>query len=206
MDEVDGMTSSDNGGIHALCKIIEDTRMPVVCIANDGNSRKIAPLRQYVYELRFDRPANHEIIKKLSIIAKEECMMIELKGIEKILEISNNDIRQIINVLQLWQTNNRFIRQNQVQERAKLIAKDSRKSLNFYDATRVLFTHSDSCRMSWNEKLALFFIDWAMMPMISHENYLHTFVSGQADSLERMARCADLVSIGDIINTDVVAH
>lgn len=88
MDEVDGMTSSDNGGIHALCKIIRDSRMPIICIANDGNSRKIAPLRSLVYELRFDRPSNPEIIKKLAIIAKEECMMIELKALEKILEIS----------------------------------------------------------------------------------------------------------------------
>lgn len=70
----------------------------------------------------------------------------------------------------------------------------------------MLFTHSEACRLTITEMLNFFFIDWAMMPLIAHENYIHTFVSGQADALERMARCADLVSLGDIINTDVMAH
>jgi len=93
-----------------------------------------------------------------------------------------------------------------VHERAKLINKDSRKSINFYDATRVLFTHSESCRMSYTENLNYFFIDWTMMPLIAHENYIHTFVSGQADTLERMAQCADLVSQGDLINTECMKN
>jgi replication factor C subunit 1 len=41
MDEVDGCSSSDRGGIAALIKIIKITRMPIVCISNDHSSRKI---------------------------------------------------------------------------------------------------------------------------------------------------------------------
>ena len=41
MDEVDGVSSSDRGGLPALIKIIKVTKMPIVCIANDVGNRKI---------------------------------------------------------------------------------------------------------------------------------------------------------------------
>ena len=41
MDEVDGVSSSDRGGLPALIKIIKLTKMPIVCIANDVGNRKI---------------------------------------------------------------------------------------------------------------------------------------------------------------------
>ena len=41
MDEVDGVSSNDRGGLPALVKIIKLTKMPIVCVANDVGSRKI---------------------------------------------------------------------------------------------------------------------------------------------------------------------
>ena len=41
MDEVDGVSSSDRGGLPALIKIIKLCKMPMVCIANDVGNRKI---------------------------------------------------------------------------------------------------------------------------------------------------------------------
>ena len=51
MDEVDGCSSSDRGGISALIKVIKNSRMPVVCIANDHASRKIMSLLNHCYDL-----------------------------------------------------------------------------------------------------------------------------------------------------------
>lgn len=46
MDEVDGISGgmSDRGGIAALLKVIKNSKMPVVCIANDHGSKKISIL------------------------------------------------------------------------------------------------------------------------------------------------------------------
>ena len=38
MDEVDGMSSGDRGGIAALIEIIKKTKIPIICIANDRQS------------------------------------------------------------------------------------------------------------------------------------------------------------------------
>lgn len=35
MDEVDGMSSSDKGGIRSLIEIIKKTKIPIICICND---------------------------------------------------------------------------------------------------------------------------------------------------------------------------
>ena len=61
MDEVDGISggNSDRGGIAALCKIIKTTRWPIVCIANDHGSKKIASLLSHCYDLKFQRPCRN---------------------------------------------------------------------------------------------------------------------------------------------------
>jgi len=35
MDEIDGMSGSDRGGIAAIIQVIKDTRTPIICICND---------------------------------------------------------------------------------------------------------------------------------------------------------------------------
>lgn len=35
MDEVDGMSGGDRGGVQELINLIKNTRVPIVCIAND---------------------------------------------------------------------------------------------------------------------------------------------------------------------------
>ena len=109
MDEVDGCSSSDRGGIAALCKIIKNTRMPVVCISNDHSSRKIVSLITHCYDLRFIKPSQADIVARIGYIAKKEGIRIELTALERIIEFSNNDIRQIINLLQLWKTTSRDV-------------------------------------------------------------------------------------------------
>jgi len=35
MDEVDGMSSGDRGGITAIINMIKNTKIPIICICND---------------------------------------------------------------------------------------------------------------------------------------------------------------------------
>ncbi len=41
MDEVDGVSSNDRGGIQALICIIRKTKVPIICIANDSRHKKL---------------------------------------------------------------------------------------------------------------------------------------------------------------------
>jgi replication factor C subunit 1 len=41
MDEVDGVSANDRGGLGALILIIKKTKVPIICIANDRHHRKL---------------------------------------------------------------------------------------------------------------------------------------------------------------------
>ena len=38
MDEVDGMSNGDRGGIQELIRVIKTTKTPIICICNDRDS------------------------------------------------------------------------------------------------------------------------------------------------------------------------
>jgi replication factor C subunit 1 len=56
MDEVDGMSSGDRGGIAEIIKIIGDCKMPIICICNDYYDAKIKSLRNHCLDMRFTKP------------------------------------------------------------------------------------------------------------------------------------------------------
>ena len=44
MDEVDGMSSGDRGGVAELISLIKITKIPIICICNDRYSTKLKSL------------------------------------------------------------------------------------------------------------------------------------------------------------------
>ncbi|CAF4202615.1 unnamed protein product, partial [Adineta steineri] len=57
MDEVDGVSGNeDRGGIQELISLIKRSRIPIICICNDRQHKKIRSLANYCYDLRFHRP------------------------------------------------------------------------------------------------------------------------------------------------------
>ena len=55
MDEVDGMSGGDRGGVSELITIIKASKVPVICICNDKYSQKLKSLRNSCMELDFRR-------------------------------------------------------------------------------------------------------------------------------------------------------
>lgn len=53
MDEVDGISPTDKGGLAVLVKLIKETLMPIVCIANDKSGRQLKHLVNVCYDLKF---------------------------------------------------------------------------------------------------------------------------------------------------------
>ena len=101
MDEVDGMSAGDRGGIAALIEIIKITRIPIICIANDRQSQKLKSLVNYCYDVRFNKPSSNMILKRILGICQTEGVTMDNASIEKMLEASGNDIRQCINLLEM---------------------------------------------------------------------------------------------------------
>ncbi|MDR3547997.1 MAG: AAA family ATPase [Candidatus Pacebacteria bacterium] len=112
MDEVDGVSgNSDRGGIQALIKIIKNTQTPIICICNDRMSPKVRSLAGHCYDLKFvkyfpacdihDRPQNVSIRNRLKVILEAEKVKFDDNALDLLIESSGNDVRQMINSLQL---------------------------------------------------------------------------------------------------------
>lgn len=63
MDEVDGMSAGDRGGIGALNMLIKKTKIPIICIANDNKSQKMKPLQNTTHAIPFKRCVAHPAIE-----------------------------------------------------------------------------------------------------------------------------------------------
>ncbi|RLG06478.1 MAG: hypothetical protein DRN59_02925, partial [Thaumarchaeota archaeon] len=87
IDEVDGIAGKeDAGGIAALKRIIDETRVPLALVANNPWDPKLAPIREKCLMLEFKRLKKSEIIRRLREIARSEGIQVSEAVLEKIAE------------------------------------------------------------------------------------------------------------------------
>jgi replication factor C subunit 1 len=53
MDEVDGMSAGDRGGVQDLILSIKASKLPIICICNDKYHQKLRSLRNHCLEFEF---------------------------------------------------------------------------------------------------------------------------------------------------------
>lgn len=118
------------------------------------------------------------------------------------IESSGNDIRQVINIVQMWknhQLDSGFL---------KNIAKDESVMISNFDAAHRLLDHGKrSLNVSYpqfRQKMDLFFIDYDLIPLIVQENYLQAMGDRRGpDDIEAMAKAAEFISLGDTCNVQL---
>ena len=205
MDEVDGCGASDRGGLLALVQVIKATRSPIICICNDRQNRKLATLLTYCYDLKFQTPTPQAIKKRVSKIVESEGLKIDETMLDQLIQSSGGgDLRQIINILQMWKNQHR----NFGEAFLSGISKDESVMINNFDAAHKLLNCGekplDQQYPTFRQKLDLFFIDYDFIPLLVQEAYLNSFQNRkEAEDLEAMAEAADMISIGDQLNVQI---
>ena len=101
MDEVDGIAGNeDRGGVSAIIKIVEESRVPVIMAANDPDLEKLRPLKKVSALVRFQQVRIPLIIAMLQRICQKEHIKAEFEALERIAQNSRGDVRSAINDLQ----------------------------------------------------------------------------------------------------------
>jgi len=101
MDEVDGIAGNeDRGGVSAIVRIVEESRIPVIMAANDPDLQKLRPLKKVAALVRFHQVRIPLIIAMLQKICQKEHIRTEFEALEHIAENSRGDVRSAINDLQ----------------------------------------------------------------------------------------------------------
>ncbi|KIM48804.1 hypothetical protein M413DRAFT_437980 [Hebeloma cylindrosporum] len=128
IDEIDGATGSgDNSNtfIHKLVQLINakprkkersshhkksntgrPILRPIICICNDQNASSLAKLRPHAYQIRFSRPADVHIVKRLKEICEIEGLKADSRALSTLVSVAKGDLRGCLNTLQFIKTRN----------------------------------------------------------------------------------------------------
>jgi replication factor C large subunit len=100
MDEADGITTSDRGGLPELIALITKTPFPIIITSNDIWDRKFSLLRQRCQIINL-KPVSEEIIKTiLKEVSIKENNPLSEKIISLVSRKSRGDVRAALNDLQ----------------------------------------------------------------------------------------------------------
>lgn len=102
VDEVDGVTGTDIGGIPELIRLVESTKFPMIMTCNDVWQSKLSQLRQKCKVVEMKALQATTILEILKKIAEKEGIKKDLAFLNKIAIKSQGDIRAALNDLQSY--------------------------------------------------------------------------------------------------------
>ncbi|RHY28620.1 hypothetical protein DYB32_005831 [Aphanomyces invadans] len=198
MDEVDGMSSGDRGGMAELIAIIKKSKTPIICICNDRQSMKVRSLANHAFDLKLRRPTKTQIATRLLQVAAREGLHAEKNALEEAAERFGNDIRQLLNWMQMWRRNQTSMTYDDVVKQFYQSEKDDVLRLNPFSATQQIFKTG----ASFNDRNEAYFVDYDLMPLMVQENYMQSIQNKRCsadEKLEFAALATDLLAESDLV-------
>ncbi|CAL9737303.1 replication factor C subunit 1 [Monosporozyma servazzii] len=209
MDEVDGMSGGDRGGVGQLAQFCRKTTTPMILICNERNLPKMRPFDRTCLDIQFRRPDANSVKARLMTIAVREGFKLDPTIVDKLVQTTRGDIRQIINLLSTISKTTKSIGHENIQEISK--AWEKNVALKPFDITHKMFdghiyTSIGSNTFTLNDKIALYFDDFDFTPLMIQENYIHckpaNLPPGKSP-LEAIADAADSISQGDLVERKI---
>ncbi|GAB4817566.1 hypothetical protein N2152v2_004612 [Parachlorella kessleri] len=198
MDEVDGMSAGDRGGVADLIQTIKKSRVPIICICNDKYSPKLKSLRNAVLELDFRKPTTQQISRRMMEICQKEGLSMNQATMDALVQTANGDLRLVLGQLQMIRLRAKALSYDQVRSGGFGTAKDFEMS-PFEAARKLLSPDCDS--LSLGDQLDLVFQDMDLVPLLVQENYVNhrpRLASSEVARLKILAKAADSISAGDV--------
>ncbi|KAL1816445.1 hypothetical protein DCAR_0520842 [Daucus carota subsp. sativus] len=206
MDEVDGMSAGDRGGVADLIASIKISKIPIICICNDRYSQKLKSLVNHCLLLNYRKPTKQQMAKRLAQIANAEGLKADEIALEELAERVNGDMRMALNQLQYMSLSKSVIKYDDIRQRLLSSSKD--EDISPFTAVDKLFGFNAG-KLGIDERVNLSMSDPDLVPLIIQENYVNYKPSsaGRDDNgLKRMsliARAAESIADGDIINVQI---
>lgn len=211
LDEVDGMSGGDRGGIGAINALIKKSRIPIILIANDKKSQKMKPFLNTTFDLPFQRPRPDSIRARLMMIAYREGLKLDKPIIDQLIMSAQSDLRSVINMLATWRLSQKAMT---FEESEKLGAANVKQGIGnpftIYGDLAYAGTWSASAKKSLNAKADLYFQEPSLIPLFVQENYARHAPQRVAnikdpkqkdfETLKLMNEASKSISDGDVID------
>ena len=212
MDEVDGMSAGDRGGVGALASVCRKTTVPIILICNDRKQPKMKPFDSVAFDLPFRRPTTDQIRSRIMTICYREGMKIPTQVINALIEGSRADIRQVINMLSTAKLDLDAAGMDFDQGKKMSEAWQKNIILKPWDIVSKILgggMFASSSTSTLNDKIELYFNDHEFSSLMLQENYLGTSpmlanqYSGKERTLKQLElvdRAAESISDGDLVD------
>lgn len=212
MDEVDGMSAGDRGGVGALAKFCKKTEVPLILICNERKLPKMKPFDHVAFDIRFNRPTVDQVRSRIMTICVREGLKLPVPVIDALIEGSNKDIRQIINMIATAKLDQKTMDFDQSKAMSK--AWEKHVVLKPWDIGQKLLgggLFAPSSKATINDKVELYFNDHEFSYLMIQENYLRTkpmLLNGKGytpreqklKALELFDAAAESISDGDLVD------
>ena len=210
MDEVDGMSAGDRGGVGALAQVCKKTNIPMILICNERRSPKMKPFDFVTYDLAFRRPTVNEIRSRIASICYREGLRLPGQVIDALIEGTHADIRQIINMIATAKLDQEAMSFDQSKSMSK--AWEKHIILKPWDIAHKILSagmFGASSNKTLNDKIELYFNDHEFSYLMLQENYLKTSpaIANRYSGQERRLKCLELadraaesISDGDLVD------
>jgi len=183
IDEVDGISATDKGGLLELLGLIEKTNYPIIITANDIWDKKFSVLRRKS-ELVQLKEIEYKIIKDILInILKKENLFVQHEILTSIAVKAKGDIRAAINDLQT-------IAHSEKKEITPESFDERNKETDIFNALRTIFKDKPT-----KELLATF--DSVNMPLDKIILWLEENIPAEYQD-EELAKAIDALSKADL--------
>ena len=95
---------------------------------------KIRSLANSCYDIKFQRPPKQMIAKRIAEIAGAEGMKVDMNSLEYLCESFGNDIRQIINFLEVYSKKSKILDYQNTKQTFGTVKKDQAVMISNFDA------------------------------------------------------------------------
>ena len=193
MDEVDGMSSGDRGGVSELVSIITPPKKdkrgkkdnnktyinPIICICNNNTEKKLSDLKKICLEINFSKPNNNDLKTISDKIIKSENITIDEDALQLIINYSQNDVRRLTFLLQdISKTfENKHITSEDIETLYKSFSKKN-LDIGLFEATNKLLNNYHNLE----ETIVMYESDKSLMAMMMHENFITTIQKNRKDT------------------------
>ena len=213
MDEVDGMSAGDRGGVGAMASICRKTRIPIILICNERKLPKMKPFDHTVFDIPFRKPTTDQIRSRIMTILFREGMkdMIPINAVNALIEGAGADIRRIINMISTVKLDQSTIDFDQGKKMTS--AWEKNVVLRPWDIVQKILgsgMFAQNSNATLNDKTELYFNDHDFSYLMLQENYLVTNpvlafgLQGREKStkiLELVDQAAESISDGDLVDS-----
>lgn len=209
MDEVDGMSGGDRGGVGQMAQFCRKTKTPMILICNERNLPKMRPFDRVVLDIPFRRPDAQAVKARLMTIAMREKFKLDPNVIDRLVAVTRGDIRQMINLLSTVTKTTKTIGSENIHQLSGNWEKNV--ALKVFDIVPKLlngniYTEAGCKHFPLYKKMELYFDDFDFTPLMVQENYVSTrpsFLKTGQTHLSAVAEAAESISEGDLVDKKI---